>query len=254
MYIGWTDNPSRRFKAHTNCALKGDGFSLHKAMRKYGIENFEFEVLRSYNCDNEEIHRKERAFINVYDTLAPAGYNLTLGGDGASGYKHSEETKKFMSTLKAGKPTSEAHRKAISVAQMGNKLRLGKKDPPERIEAKRQAMLGNTNTKGTKLSEEHRKKLSEAKIGNKIRLGKKDSPERIESKRQFMIGNTYASGNKGTKRGPMSEETREKIRQAKVGKPTGISPNKGRKFSDETKAKMREAHLRRWDRLRNPEG
>ena len=39
----------------------------------------------------EDLNNLETSYIDVEDTLAPNGYNLTKGGEGTSGYKHTEE-------------------------------------------------------------------------------------------------------------------------------------------------------------------
>ena len=57
--------------------------SLSKAFRKYGIENFKFEILEE--CSKEELSNREIYYINLYNTYY-SGYNETTGGQGSSNY------------------------------------------------------------------------------------------------------------------------------------------------------------------------
>lgn len=52
---------------------------LSRAFRKYGIENFNFEILE--RCSKEDLMEKEQYYINKYDTYFH-GYNGTTGGEG----------------------------------------------------------------------------------------------------------------------------------------------------------------------------
>lgn len=47
--------------------------------------------------------------------------NLTEGGDGSSGYKHTPECRQKMSTIGRRKKLSEQHRRKISLSQLGRK-------------------------------------------------------------------------------------------------------------------------------------
>lgn len=77
-YIGQTTDYVRRFREHKNM---GSGFEenkvLYKAFKKYGIENFEFEVIEDKTPDYNE---REKYWIKYYDSYNN-GYNETLGGD-----------------------------------------------------------------------------------------------------------------------------------------------------------------------------
>jgi len=49
-------------------------------MRKYGIDNFSFEVIEE--CSLEELNDKEKYWIKYYDSHNSSnGYNLTDGGN-----------------------------------------------------------------------------------------------------------------------------------------------------------------------------
>lgn len=57
---------------------KSYNYPLYRAFRKYGIDNFSFEVLLELECDKEEILYTEKEFIINFDTVSPNGYNQTL--------------------------------------------------------------------------------------------------------------------------------------------------------------------------------
>ena len=89
VYIGQSIHIEKRWRQH--CKTKDD-FSIHRAIQKYGPENFNFEVL--LECPAEMLNNWERDMIALYDCISPKGYNLTEGGEG---YKCSEETRLKMS-------------------------------------------------------------------------------------------------------------------------------------------------------------
>lgn len=84
IYIGKTaGDTSRRWKAHIKNAGNIDAEShLYKSMFKYGIENFNFEVLEYF--DNEdEAYEAEKRYIKLYNSNNPnIGYNKSNGGRG----------------------------------------------------------------------------------------------------------------------------------------------------------------------------
>lgn len=91
-YIGLSMNIESRWEQHIKYAFKECEDSYHKnrlynAIRKYGVDNFSFEVIEE--CEKEKLQEREKYWINFYDTFNK-GYNLTLGGD-VSGYNVQEE-------------------------------------------------------------------------------------------------------------------------------------------------------------------
>ena len=48
------------------------------AFRKYGLENFTFEIIEE--CCINQLNEKERYYIQYYNSVCPNGYNQTLGG------------------------------------------------------------------------------------------------------------------------------------------------------------------------------
>lgn len=59
--------------------------ALNAAIRLYGKDSFTLTILwrGEIGDDNVHINRKECEFIELYDSMAPNGYNLRAGGNGA---------------------------------------------------------------------------------------------------------------------------------------------------------------------------
>lgn len=83
-YIGSTiqSDPKIRYNQHMYNArhkesIKYD-YPLYQAIRKYGEENFDFEILEQIECDEDEIRKIEQKYIIKLNTLSPNGYNQTL--------------------------------------------------------------------------------------------------------------------------------------------------------------------------------
>ena len=97
MYIGKTiSSLGRRITEHNKAAKKGITKSIfHYAIRKYGINMFTFEVI--CRCASlTELAVAEVQYIEKQNTRVPNGYNITMGGDGVGGYKHTEQSKEKM--------------------------------------------------------------------------------------------------------------------------------------------------------------
>jgi group I intron endonuclease len=111
-YIGQTINEDKRKYEHKMQLDKCVKFN--NAITKYGFENFEYTRLFKLNIENEEhlhyvMDRLEVMLIKRFNSYE-RGYNMTKGGKGQNGLRHSEETKKRISKIK--KETSkrgEAH-------------------------------------------------------------------------------------------------------------------------------------------------
>jgi group I intron endonuclease len=86
-YVGETkkNNPELRWNEHKRKIEKGIGCpALQDAVKKYGIDNFKFEVL--IICFDEDRYKFEIEYIKKYNSIAPNGYNLTKGGEGGGFY------------------------------------------------------------------------------------------------------------------------------------------------------------------------
>lgn len=77
---------------------------LKKAIKKYGIENF--EIIKQFDVaySKQELDKLEDMYIKMYDTLNPKfGYNKRL----VVSQRHSEETKRKLSEVRMGRFTGE---------------------------------------------------------------------------------------------------------------------------------------------------
>lgn len=78
-YVGITARSLRhRWKQHLSDGVKGQGYLLHQAMQRDGIENFSFEYI-ACATDRRNLHLLEIQLIEQFQSLE-VGYNQTRGG------------------------------------------------------------------------------------------------------------------------------------------------------------------------------
>ena len=115
-------------------------------------------------------------------------YNKTEGGEGTSGYSHTELSKITMREYKINKPLCKTHRSNISKSLIGNKNLLGHKH------SEISKIKMSENKKGKKQSIQTIQKISDSlkgksyinlhgeekakEIKNKLSLGKKNMPQK----------------------------------------------------------------------------
>lgn len=108
-YIGFTSqkNPKLRFNQHLSSARskKLNNQPIIRAIKKYGEDNFSFDIL--LEGDEDFLLKKEEP--RLIEELKPE-YNATFGGEGVLGYKHTEKTKEIIKNLHIGKKESEEHK------------------------------------------------------------------------------------------------------------------------------------------------
>jgi len=196
IYVGSAVKFYNRKAGHINKLKRGVHVNgrLQNSWNKHGNDSFVFELLELV-ADKSNLIAREQYWI---DLLKPE-YNLCSTAGSMLGVKFSAESKAKM-----------------SLAHMGNKIQLGKKQSREHI-AKR--ALANT---GKNRSVETRAKMSLSAKGNKSNLGKIPSKEHREKISLANKGKQHMLGKKHT------DESKAKMSLAQ----------KGRKFSLETLAKM----------------
>lgn len=137
VYIGQTSKSlEERKKIHLKDSKGNSHYVFHRALRKYGDENFKWSIL-SENNNIDKINAMEKFYIMAYRKITVC-YNSTDGGGGILGMKHSDETKikikekrkhqiisddtrKKLSEIRSGRKLSDYHRKRIAECRMGQK-------------------------------------------------------------------------------------------------------------------------------------
>ena len=102
-YIGQSNDIHRRWKQELAPNAKLNPH-LARAFEKYGIDNFEFEIIEE--CQREQLNEREQFYIEIYHSIDPKlGYNKTEGGDGNLGrhFIMSEEQKEKIRKANTGR-------------------------------------------------------------------------------------------------------------------------------------------------------
>jgi len=220
VYIGKTTRTvAQRWTNLLAEVKRGSTNPIHNAIRKYGAGSFVTDIL--YEAKTfEELTAMEIFFIVLHQShKSENGYNLTLGGDGASpgelnpmwGKTHTDEVKAAQRTRRLGTKQTEKTKKKIGDAVRGEKNGFyGHKHSDQTLailaEKSREQMLGvkrsvETRRKmklsalGKKKSQLHRLHISQAKKGKPGHVPSVVGIERIrEAKRQWWAAKREASG------------------------------------------------------------
>jgi hypothetical protein len=143
-------------------------------------------IFLKQNLTEEESFNHEIYMIAVFgrkDLGTGILHNKTNGGEGISGYTHTEETKRKISEIGKGRECKQETRKKLSEA-----------------------------TKGKIISEESKRKMSEAKKGeNNPNYGKEMSEEHKQKISKANAGNSSCAWNKGKQMKSFSEEHKKKM-------------------------------------------
>jgi group I intron endonuclease len=215
---------NKRWGNHLASARMGESCALYNAIRKYGENKFHITAIWSGYILPDKLKMLERYYIRCFQTMRPNGYNLTEGGDGSFGFRHSEEHKQSM----RGRPFSQETRQKMS------RLHKGKTISAEQRRTVSEKMRGNKHLLGHRHSEETRAKLSIAGRKRIVTEEMRAKLSRLAKERGDVP--------------PQDPATREKRRLANTG--LKRSPefcaqmsrlHKGRPKSEETKRKLSEA-------------
>ena len=170
-YIGYTSKELKKRKfQHKDFALKRNSpFAFHQAIRKYGWNNFKWEIIYESWDIEHCLSVMEPYFIVEYTTFGENGYNMDKGG------------KKGMFGLKR-KPLTEEQRHNVSVGTKKNALKgkdhpmYGTKINEKFLQASKTSMLGKNHSDETKKKQSiaHQEYLKNNKSGM---FGKKHNDE-----------------------------------------------------------------------------
>lgn len=135
---------------------------FHKAIRKYGKENFEWEILCECK-DIDELNKMEKHYIKEYNTFIDSGggYNMTTGGDG---HTISEETIENMRNARLGKFCGENN------SFYGKRHTEETKQKISKIRIEGKIAKGNNNPMyNINHTEETKQKIRKSKLGVNIK-------------------------------------------------------------------------------------
>lgn len=223
-YIGYTTKEIEyRRKCHEKKALKNTPYIFHRALMKYGFENFEWKVL--FDVENERLNTLEIVSIRMYKTKVPNGYNMTDGGDGTIGLKKSKETRKKLSDSMKSKWESEEFREQMRIVSLlidqaarGRKISARRKGHEVSLETREKLSKANlgklrdektkskisSTMKGREFSEEHKANISKGLMGVKRPCASERNKENTGKTYEEMYGEEKA------------KEIKEKLRQAMI--------------------------------------
>jgi len=190
-YIGYTGSFSNRKKQHKyesfNKTCSGYDSYFHRSIRKYGWNNFKWEIIYQSKDQKHCLNVMEKHFIMECDSYNN-GYNETFGGEGCYGFKHTEEHKQLLRIKYTGKNNprygkaytrDEEHRKYMSF------LLTGIKKTKEHIEKRVQAVSKNwilINPQGQKIEIKNLKKFCRENNLNQSAMGKVASKKQSNHK------------------------------------------------------------------------
>lgn len=121
VYIGQSQNIKQRWRAHRTRPFNSNSNDyekpLYRSIRKYGLNNFIFQVLEE--CRIEELDEREIYWITFYDATNPEkGYNLTKGGSYTTPIKLTwEEVDKIIYYLQETNEPQEQIAKRFNISQ-----------------------------------------------------------------------------------------------------------------------------------------
>ena len=143
--------------------------ALRDAVKKYGIDNFEFSVL--IICFDDERFKYEIEYIKKYNSVVPNGYNITNGGEGGGfqGKTHTEEVKniiknklkqKYIDNPDLKKQMSERNKIVMSTPEVREKIKNGILNSEKWKKVVEDKRIGNYEQ--VKHTEERKNKISES--------------------------------------------------------------------------------------------
>lgn len=208
-YVGKTNNPGYRLKSHSKPVLKP------RTHRGYWVNSLLARGLQPAmvvcdTCDDEATANElEKAWIKLFRMAGVPLTNCTDGGDGMAGYKHTEESKQKNRLASLGRECTTKAKEKLRLANLGKQHTDETKAKPRGLhhsdETKQKMRANHRGMRGRHQSDEAKENIRRALQGRQA------SAEEVEKNRLGHIGKKYS------RRSP-SEETRQKLRLANLGK------------------------------------
>lgn len=116
-YIGFSSDWKSRKRLHKYNSNKNErNYIFYNSIRKHGFDAFQWEVLYQSKDKEHILGTMENHFIELYNTLAPNGYNMKVGGGGGT---LTEDAKKKIGEKRKGMVFSDEHKKNLSDSHKG---------------------------------------------------------------------------------------------------------------------------------------
>lgn len=152
VYIGQTvRNIEIRWKEHVRHSLNKNNnertYYFHRAIKKYGQENFTIESIE--DCENDLLDEREMFWIKFYNSFDPDyGYNLTLGGEGSAKIDYDEVFSRYDNNESLGQISREMNISRSYLSQI-----IKEYDGYNKADAWERAMKDLSEYKGTPVSQ-----------------------------------------------------------------------------------------------------
>jgi hypothetical protein len=188
---------------------------VQQLIEETGQDSFDIEIRRVFNTKEQAVAWETRVLRRCRVLEDDRWINQNVAGY----IVPTEESRKKISDFHKGKAKSEEHKKNLSESQKGKPKVNSKNQTPEYRTLMSQLKSGSGNGRfGKEVSEETRRRISEAKKGKQI------------------------AHNKGK---PMSEEQKQKLREAMLGRKVDpevlarrVKSQTGKKRTPEQRAKI----------------
>lgn len=182
VYVGSSVDLARRRREHINRLTRGTHVNpkLQNAWKKYGADQFSFSVLE--RCQRDMLLEREQWHIED-SRAALDGFNVMPTAGTTMGFRHSPETIAKIKLSNTGKRHDD-----LSISKMRGRI----------------------------VTDATRALLSAVHLGRKLPVEVRESMSRAQKARDPFSAETRArisAAKTGTKRPPVTEETREKLRE-----------------------------------------
>lgn len=225
IYVGVhkTDDPDDSYM--------GSGIHIKRAIAKYGVKNFQKDILFEYENENEA-YAKEAEIVNEDFLKRSDTYNITLGGVG--GFYHID--------LSGDKNPMKDPSVAAKVAEGIKQKRNSNKEFYDNVSKSNIEKYNSNKTIDKSHSDETKAKIA------------KGLKEYYSKNPQKHAGKPLSQETKDKISSAWSDEKKELQRQRMLARiaenPDCVKGMKGKKMSDDSKEKMKEAAKKRWEERR----
>ena len=199
IYIGQTVKSLETRRGQHESATRKDNnkcfFHFHNALKRYGIDNFEWSIIDKASSI-EELNEKEQAYIEQYESCDQSkGYNLNSGG---GSYKRTEISRMLDSINRTGEKRSPETCRKIGESKKG--VFVNDKHPLWREDLNTNLII-DLRKKGETLQN----------IARKLNCSRRAIEKRLEIDAPEILSKTYLKSIRKIKRPLINKVTKEQV-------------------------------------------